>query len=73
MTNQKPLPPGLVLRCGCEVSYREGSTPICPTHGPQAVARTVRMPPPRIVGVARGPHVTTQDVDPSSHRFAGSE
>ena len=69
----KPLPPGLVLRCGCQVTFREGEQTICPRHGAQGVARTVRMPAPRFVGMATGPHVKTQDMSAYVGRLAGSE
>lgn len=62
----------LELRCGCVVAFTE-SAPICPAHGPQGVARTVGVPPPRIKGVAMGPHVTTCDLAPFSGRIVGSE
>jgi hypothetical protein len=68
-----PLPPALLLRCGCEVAYQENATPLCPRHGPQGVARTLRMPPPRIRGVASGPHVETVDIGAWTGRLAGSE
>lgn len=54
--------PGLLLRCGCEVLFRDGETPMCPAHGNQVVVRVLRMPPPRIRGTATGPHVTTEDL-----------
>lgn len=69
----KPLPPALLLRCGCEVRFRDGETPLCPQHGRQAIARTLRMPAPRIRGTASGPHVQTQDLPAFSGRIAGSE
>jgi hypothetical protein len=69
----KPLPPALLLRCGCEVRFEDGAIPMCPTHGNQAVARVLRMPAPRFRGVASGPHVETCDLSAWSGRFAGSE
>lgn len=69
----KPLLPALLLRCGCDVRFREGETPICPQHGRQAIVRTLRMPPPRIRGTATGPHVQTQDLGAWTGRIAGSE
>lgn len=68
----KTLPPGLVLRCGCEVRFRDGEVPLCPRHGAQRVVRTVRMPPPRIRGVATGPHVTPEDLGAWTGRLTGS-
>lgn len=73
MKKQKPQPPGLVLRCGCEVTFRDGETPLCPRHGVQSVARTVRMPAPRFRGSATGPHVQSMDLGASTARFAGSD
>lgn len=73
MRKQKILPPGLVLRCGCQVTFRDGETPLCPQHGVQAVARTVRMPAPRFRGSATGPHVTPQDLGAWTGRLAGSD
>ena len=29
-------PPRLLLRCGCQIAFIDGDTPICPQHGPQA-------------------------------------
>lgn len=69
MKARKPLPPALLLRCGCEIRFSDGDAVVCPTHGPQIVARTVRMPPPRIRGVATGPHVQTQDLPAWTGRF----
>lgn len=69
----KPLPPSLLLRCGCEIRFRDGETPLCPTHGRQAIARTLRMPAPRIRGSASGPHVQTMDLGVFTGRIAGSE
>ncbi len=65
--------PGLILRCGCEIPFEDGAEVICPTHGVQGVARTVRMPKPRIKGVAFGPLVQTCDLAPFTGRIAGSE
>ncbi len=62
---------GLILRCGCEVKYEEGADILCPVHGPQGVARTVRMPKPRITGVATGPLVKTTDVPAWTGRLTG--
>lgn len=70
---QKPSPPGLLLRCGCEVLFRDNEAPICPQHGLQAIARVLRMPPPRIRGVATGPHVQTMDLGAFTGRIAGNE
>lgn len=63
----------LLLRCGCTVTFRENALVICPTHGSQSVVRAVNFPPPRIRGVATGPHVRTEDLAPSFRRLAGSE
>ena len=63
---------GVVLACGCERTYREDA-PICPAHGTQRVVRVVRMPAPRIRGVATGPHVTPEDLAPWTGRIAGSD
>lgn len=67
----KPTP-SLVLRCGCTVRFEEDAVTLCPTHGVQGVARVVGMPPPRIRGVATGPHVETMDLPASGIRFAGT-
>lgn len=67
------MAPALLLRCGCELPFREGQAPICPVHGLQAITRVLRMPPPRFRGTAKGPHVKTEDLAPSMARFAGSE
>lgn len=69
----KPSPPGLLLRCGCDVVFREGEPPLCPQHGLQGIVRVLRMPPPRIRGVATGPHVHTEDLGAFVGRIAGSE
>jgi len=61
--------PQVRLRCGCVVAFQEGREPICPTHGRQGVARSLRMPPPRIRGCATGPHVTPLDLEPHRARF----
>ncbi len=65
--------PMLLLRCGCQIPFLDGKAPICPTHGQQVIARVLRMPPPRIRGVARGPHVTTVDLAPFRGRLVGDE
>ena len=69
--------PHLHLRCGCAHPFREKAIQpdgrvCCPAHGLQGVARTERMPAPRILGTARGPHVTTQDLSAFVGRLAGS-
>jgi hypothetical protein len=63
--------PSLVLACGCTVRFSE--TPLCATHGRQRVVRTSHVGPPRIRGVATGPHVVTMDLDPHVGQLAGSE
>jgi hypothetical protein len=65
--------PGLILACGCEVPYVDGETPQCGTHGIQRVVRTVRMPKPRIRGVATGPLVRTEDLPAFTGRLVGSD
>lgn len=60
------------LRCGCEISYREAAQ-VCPEHGKQAVVRVLGVPPPRIRGVAKGPHVETCDLPPHRGVIIGSE
>lgn len=71
--------PGLLLRCGCEVPFDSKATfaadyaPICPTHGNQVVQRVLRMPKPRIRGVASGPCVQTEDLPAFVGRIVGSE
>jgi hypothetical protein len=65
--------PALLLRCGCEVAFRENAVPLCPRHGTQAIARTLRMPAPRIRGTATGPHVTPMDLPAWTGRLAGNE
>lgn len=54
--------PLLLLRCGCQIAFREGESPRCPQHGVQVVCRVLGMPPPRIRGVASGPLVVTEDL-----------
>lgn len=63
----------LELRCGDVITWIEGHEVICPLHGPQGVARTIGAPPPRIRGVASGPHVQTMDLAPFTGRIVGSE
>ena len=67
-----PNPPRLLLRCGCQIAFTDGETPICPQHGVQGVARTVRMPAPRIRGVASGPHVRADDLPAFTGRIIGT-
>jgi len=62
----------LLLACGCERAYAE-TAPVCPTHGAQRVVRTIGVGAPRIRGVARGPHVTPEDLAPWVGRLAESE
>jgi hypothetical protein len=62
----------LELRCGDVIPYTDGE-PICPVHGRQVVARTIGMRPPRIRGVATGPHVDTCDLPAWTGRIVGSE
>lgn len=52
----------LLLRCGCDVTFAENTPPACVEHGDVGVVRTIGSPPPRIRGVARGPHVETMDL-----------
>ncbi len=65
--------PSLLLRCGCDVAFRDGQNPTCPVHGVQAVARVLRMPAPRFTGHVTGPHATPQDLAPSVDRFVTKE
>jgi hypothetical protein len=65
--------PALLLRCGCEVAFRENETPMCPRHGNQAVVRVLRMPKPRIRGTATGPCVSTEDLGAFTGRIVGSD
>lgn len=65
--------PMLILRCGCEVRWKEDALPCCPTHGQQGVASTRHMPKPRFRGVATGPHVTTMDLAPWTGVLTGQE
>lgn len=65
--------PRLLLRCGDTIPFKDGAAPICPVHGNQPVARVLNMPPPRIRGVARGPHVETVDLAPFAGRIVGTE
>lgn len=62
----------LELKCGDVIDWTEGATVRCPVHGAQPVARVIGAPPPRIRGVASGPHVETCDLGPSSTRLVGS-
>ena len=63
----------LLLRCGCRVPFQESADVLCPRHGPQGVARALGVPPPRIRGVASGPHVQMMDLPAFTGRIAGSE
>jgi hypothetical protein len=63
----------LLLRCGCEIAFRDGETPLCPAHGNQAVVRVLRMPKPRIRGCASGPLVQTVDLGAFTGRLVGGE
>lgn len=56
------MTPHLLLRCGCTIAFRENGTPLCPQHGLQVIVRALGMPPPRIRGLATGPHVATEDL-----------
>lgn len=62
----------LLLRCGCEIAYRENDH-LCPAHGKQQIVRALGVPPPRIVGVATGPHVIPRDLPPWRGQIVGSE
>lgn len=62
----------MLLACGCERPFTD-ETPLCATHGWQRVVRVLGLPPPRIRGVATGPHVTPEDLAPWTGRIAGSE
>jgi hypothetical protein len=66
-------PPGLLLRCGCEISFVEGESPVCPTHGNRSVVRVLRMPKPRFRGVASGPCVRSEDLAPFVGRIPGMD
>lgn len=68
----KPVP-SVELRCGCVLKFIEGETLQCLTHRETRIVQTRHMPPPRIRGVASGPHVTTMDLGAFTGRIAGSE
>lgn len=55
----------LLFRCGHEGQHKDGQEPICHC-GCRGIARVIGAPPPRIVGVASGPHVKTQAMDPAT-------
>lgn len=63
----------LLLACGCDVLFRDGVPPACPTHGPQRVTRTLGMPKPRFTGAVKGPHARTTDVAPFVGKLVESE
>jgi hypothetical protein len=65
--------PMLVLRCGCEVPFKDNAQPVCPTHGPQGVASTRHMPKPRFRGTAKGPLVETMDLPPWAGVITGAQ
>lgn len=67
------MTPRLLLRCGCEIRFRDGEAPICPAHGLQVIVRVLAMPPPRFRGLASGPHVETVDLGAFTGRIAGSD
>ncbi len=60
----------LLLRCGCEVPFREGAEPLCPVHAERRVVRVLGMPKPRIRGTATGPLVDTVALEPFTGRIA---
>ena len=59
----------LLFRCGHEGRHKEGQEPMCPECGTRGIARVLDARPPRFVGVATGPHVTTQAMDPATPRI----
>lgn len=56
----------LLFRCGHEGKHREGQEPMCGQCGTRGIARVLNAPAPRFVGVATGPHVKTQAMDPAT-------
>lgn len=62
----------LLLRCGCVIPYDEAE-PRCPQHGRVGVARVLNVPPPKIRGVATGPHVRTCDLPAFTGRIVGTQ
>ena len=67
------MTPTLLLHCGCAIHFKDGGEPLCPAHGVQRVVRVLGMPPPRIRGMAKGPHVETVDLPAWTGRLVGSE
>lgn len=67
------MTPTLLLRCGCQIAFREQETPICPTHGNQAVVRVLHMPAPTFRGTVTGPHAQPQDLGAWTGRIVGSD
>lgn len=65
--------PMLILRCGCEVRWKEDALPLCPTHGSQGVASTRHMPKPRFRGAATGPHCLTMELPAWTGVLAGTQ
>lgn len=56
----------VLYRCGHRGQARDDQAdPSCAACGARGIARAFA-PPPRIVGVAAGPHVTTQALDPAT-------
>lgn len=63
----------LLMRCGCEVVFRDGESPCCGTHQEVRVVRTIGMPAPRFRGTATGPHVTPEDLAPWTGQIVGAD
>jgi hypothetical protein len=65
----------MLLVCGCDVPFSEATafagdtSPQCPRHGPQAVARVLGLRPPKFRGHCTGPHATAIDLAPYAQKF----
>lgn len=59
-------------RCGHLGRVKDGQMPCCGECGERGIARTLHAPPPRFVGVATGPYVQTQALDPAVVRIGES-
>lgn len=57
----------LLFRCGLRARVKDGEEAICRVHGKGCgVARLLNPTPPRIEGMASGPHVRTKAMTPAT-------
>lgn len=63
----------LLLRCGHTIDFRDGKSPVCPTHGNQVIVRVLGMRRPTFRGHCTGPLAKREDLPAFTGRIVGTE